>query len=339
MEMNSPTDLVNIQVCDPGQIKTIISSVSPHITDLFTLPNSGILCRHLLTVFHRYISTSFCAGIRPLCLRSLLGQYFGSMLFFRRFGYVLPRYLINLCCWFMLGFGSAAFHGTQTTWGEFVDEVFMVLSIASTSYCLHDIHPLTTGRRGMFFYGIFTAFVTSFSLVYMHVMYHPFFALCFLTTSLIVIALIETLPIVANSRPIKAYAEHSKEEIIPEPEVKGLVLKRYPFYFTLRLGVGTALAGYAIWHIDQACVRQKWEPPSHLIYELNLYLWAHSVWHVLTAVGIFFLIQATILARVKTARSGLIRRPGTGSFIPISPENKLALMVSLGTTVATKKLA
>ena len=52
---------------------------------------------------------------------------------------VVWRYKLCAFCWIMLGFGSAAFHAFQTLWAEMWDEIGMLFSILSLSYCLIDL--------------------------------------------------------------------------------------------------------------------------------------------------------------------------------------------------------
>lgn len=239
------------------------------------------------------------------------------------------RYSFTLLSWVFLGFGSAAFHATQTTWGEFWDEFGMVIAIASTAFALFDVHPLTTGRRGALFYGIFSLSILFFSLAYLHLMYHPFFAVCFITSVLVVILLVATMPVLVNKGAVKAYVEETPGNVNMLNRGAVGFSVRVPLLQAIRLSVALALSGYGIWHIDQACVHGKWAVAPDGLYEYHWWMWSHPLWHLLTAAGQFFLLHSVIQCRVDTARSGLKRRPETGSFIVRTNSVKEALLVSL----------
>lgn len=165
----------------------------------------------------------------------------------------MRRYYICLASWFFLGFGSAAFHATQTGWGELLDEVGMVMSIATTCIALYDVHPLTAGKRGMVFYTSFMLFTLGSSLAYINLMYHPFFAVCFITSVLVVVLLIATLPVLAHRCSRKLYAEDQERDPISLPTEILSLLARFPLRASLRLSVVLTLMGYLIWHVDQRC--------------------------------------------------------------------------------------
>jgi hypothetical protein len=251
---------------------------------------------------------------------------------------ILIRYRFCFLSWFLLGFGSASFHATQTLWGEIFDEVAMVVAIAATCLALSDIHPLTAGRRGILFYSGFLFFVCSSSLAYVYLQYHAFFSISFLITATVVILLLSTLPVLANRGPNKVYIRDStisSEETNPDWRSSLFAL---PLRTTLRLAVALSLIAYGLWHFDQACVHSRWETPSDSIYELYWWHWCHPLWHLLTAAGLFFVLSSVIQARIQTVQSGLKRRPGTGSFITSTKSVREALLVSLGVPITHKSL-
>jgi hypothetical protein len=243
---------------------------------------------------------------------------------------LLLRYQVCISSWFFLGFGSAAFHATQSGWGEILDEVGMVVAIGTSCLALQDVHPLTAGRRGAWFYTLFMLFVIGSSLTYINFMSHPLFAICFITSVLVVLLVIASLPVLANRGASKLYIEEPQTQ----PDCLFRDTKSFWGRFTLReslrMSVTLALCGYGIWHIDQACVYGEWPSPENTAYELCWYYWSHPLWHLLTAGGMFFLLHSIILARIETARSGLKRRLGTGSFITSEKSVGKALLISLG---------
>ena len=248
---------------------------------------------------------------------------------------LIHRYYICFVSWCILGFGSATFHATQTLWGEVFDEVGMVISIAAACLTLYGVHPLTVGRRGAHFYSVFILFITGSSIAYINLQYHPFFAICFMASVTVVILLVSTLPVLAD----KLYLTNPDDSWKQTNSKLDPPFLRIPLRASLRLSVALALSGYASWHVDQACVHGEWPAPSEDAYELYWWYWSHPLWHVLTAGGMFFLMYAVIQARIETVRSGLKRRPGTGSFLTTTKSVREALLISMGLPIKIRKLS
>ena len=228
--------------------------------------------------------------------------------------------------WFILGLGSAAFHAFQTVWAELWDELGMLLAILAISFCLFDLHPLTTGKRAIRFYGFLVLTVIGATLLYTQIMYHPFFAMTFLLAALVPAFLLLTLPMNLNSGRVKYYHESAKGSPQKEFSDKDLILKKCaslsPFG-SLSMnrsaisGILISVVGYSVWHVDQLCVHQKWGASVPWVYELDWYHWAHPFWHLSTAVASLFFFDAMLKVRVEAHLSPLTRRPLTGSFIPM----------------------
>lgn len=242
------------------------------------------------------------------------------------------RYSIAFTCWFLLGIGSALFHATQTGWGEFLDEIGMVASVTASCFTLQNVHPLTTSRRGSSFYIVFSAFVLLTSIVYAQLMYHPFFTASFFVTSGIQYLLLATLPVSANRGKKKLY----REVPLSDATIQGIP----PSFATSasrslassgRLSFILSVVALAIWHVDQLCVHEAWPIPSGT-YEIYWYYWTHPLWHVLTAMSLYFFLETLVNARVETNLSRLARKTGTGSFITVSRCMKRTILHSLGLT-------
>lgn len=239
---------------------------------------------------------------------------------------LVRRFHFSALAWFILGLGSAAFHAFQTLWAELWDEIGMLLAILSLSYCLFDLHPLTTSHRANWFYGSLVLFMVATLIVYVQIMYHPFFALCFIVSALVPALIAATMPMRINKGVgVKLYQE--------EPGSTTRSLKAYRKLLTERAnalslfggigvdtlvkgGILTALLAYAIWHVDQHCVAQGWTHDSTFAYEYTWYYWSHPLWHCLTAVAVVCFFDAMLKIRLESFISPLMRRIGTGSFIP-----------------------
>ena len=249
------------------------------------------------------------------------------------------RFMLCATSWFALGLGSAAFHALQTVWAELWDEIGMLVATLSISFCLFDLHPLTTSRKANWFYGSLILLTVSTILVYVQIMYHPFFATCFMISALIPLFISLTLPINLNMGPVKLYHEkHIREtraaisarenasKTIDSMSVFGSMKRNT----SLLLGIGISIVGYGIWHIDQKCVRDDWKPSEHGMYELDWFYWCHPLWHVCTALGSLFFFDAMSKVRVESYHSSLLRRDGTGSFISVfSVASSLKLLLGI----------
>jgi hypothetical protein len=238
---------------------------------------------------------------------------------------VIWRYRLCAISWQILGFGSAAFHANQTVPTELWDELGMFMVSFTTSFGLFDLHPLTTSRRANWFYGALTLFVITTILIYVNIMYHPFFALMFMISVLIPITIGATLPMNINRGRVKLYKEKNEVDLKAINSNRDVALEVAstisPTGAThsakdLRYGVLIAFLGYAIWHIDQRCVSEGWTPTNLNSYELDWYYWCHPAWHTLTAFGAALTCEAMLKIRVESFLSPLLRRDGTGSFVP-----------------------
>jgi hypothetical protein len=236
------------------------------------------------------------------------------------------RYKVSAACWFILGLGSAAFHAFQTLWAEMWDEVGMIISVLSLSFCMFDLHPLTTSRRGNWFYGALTLSVLAALLIYIQIMYHPFFAATFLVAAFTALLISWTMPINMNKLPIKIYEESGRGPSRAAKAARDIALKTshsLSLFSSLNMNTGVltgvliSILGYAIWHIDQKCVTEGWKPSTTYPYEYDLFYWAHPVWHLCTAIGSLFFFDAMLKVRVEMYMSPLVRRPLTGSFVPM----------------------
>ena len=168
-----------------------------------------------------------------------------------------------------MGFGSAAFHCTQTWTGELLDELGMYVASLLTCFTLRDVHPLTTGRKGALLYSLVSIFGLTIWWIYMEIMHHPFFSVCFIISVFLTVYLLATLPV-----------KHSRSTS------------------SLVCGVALSLMGYGIWVFDQVCVQGMWEHESEYPYELVWYYWSHPAWHVLTALGVHFLLESIIFGLI-----------------------------------------
>jgi cytochrome b subunit of formate dehydrogenase len=86
----------------------------------------------------------------------------------------------------------------------------MLLVSFTVSFGLFDLHPLTTSRKANWFYGALTLFVITTVLVYVQLMYHPFFAVMFAISAIIPFAIAVTLPMNMNRGDVKYYKEIEK---------------------------------------------------------------------------------------------------------------------------------
>ncbi len=201
-----------------------------------------------------------------------------------RFGRSIPecftsttvwRYKLCAACWFILGLGSAAFHSFQTIWAEMWDEIGMLVAILSLSFCLFDLHPLTTSKRASWFYGILILSVFAALLVYIQIMHHPFFVATFLLAAHVPLLLAMTMPINMNRVCVKLFkeklrgptrasraAEDSAKKISRSLSLFGSLSSNRGVF----IGILLSVIGYAIWHIDQKCVSDNWKPIYSLPY-------------------------------------------------------------------------
>ena len=245
------------------------------------------------------------------------------------------RYWFSGIAWFCLGFGSASFHATQTSWGELLDELGMILASTSSCFALHDVHPLTTSRRGASFYLFFTIFTIVSSVAYAQAMYHPLFSLSFLVSIVTQVLLVASVPASVNEGPNKLYLEDKNlepQDVAADAASVGSSLYPLSVRKSIRYAGFLALSGWGVWHVDQMCVHNNWPQPSEHPYELYWYYWMHPMWHILTAAALVFFLHSIIKARIDTVRSSLMRRSTTGSFVPKTSIQE-AVLVSLGIPV------
>jgi len=236
---------------------------------------------------------------------------------------VVWRYRLSAVAWIFLGLGSAAFHAYQTIPTELWDELGMLLVSFTISFGLFDLHPLTTSRKANWFYGALTLFVITTILIYVQIMYHPFFALMFAISAIVPLAITLTLPMKLNNGQVKYYKE---AETSPKSasgrkmylakanqlSITGMINMTADVYYAAI----SIVAGYVIWNIDQKCVREDWRPHDVSLYEFDWYYWCHPAWHTLTAIGAMFICDAMLKVRIESFLSPLLRKDGTGSFIP-----------------------
>jgi hypothetical protein len=268
-------------------------------------------------------SLAYCVpGIMLIWLTERCGREFPAI--FNR-GVVWRQRLCGIC-WILLGLGSAAFHATQTVWAELWDEIAMFASVLSVNFCLFDMHPLTTSRRAVWFYGALLLFTALTVGVYVQIQFHPFFAACFMVSALVPLALSATLPIDINGGKVKLYEEKplrvtratDAARLSALATIAGISILG-PMERTRSIWVGAivSVVGYTIWHIDQRCVKDHWPTLHPELYELDWYYWAHPMWHVCTSVAVVFFLDAICKLRLESFFSPLARRLETGSFISI----------------------
>lgn len=290
---------VFIKFCEPAYHYT------PHIAEFWNTLSSLAYC---VAAIHFIRQVSIHQKTIPECFPT----------------HLVWRFRLSALAWFVLGLGSAAFHAFQTLWAELWDEIGMLVAVLSISYCLFDLHPLTTSHRANWFYGSLLLFTISTLLVYLHIMYHPFFAMCFIVSALVPALITITLPLrLNNGYGPKLYKEDKKigkaiaacKSLVVE---KGYALSPFGKLSVDKLfGLGTltALVGYAIWHVDQRCVSEGWIHDKSHAYESYWYYWSHPMWHVLTALAVVLFCDAMLKIRLEAYISPLVRREGTGSFI------------------------
>lgn len=289
-----------IKFCEPAHQRT------PYIAELWNTLSSFAYC---VSAIHFLYQVNAYQEAVPECFPS----------------HLVWRFRLSAFAWFVLGLGSAAFHAYQTLWAELWDEIGMLIAILSVSYCLFDLHPLTTSHRANWFYGSLVLFMATTLLIYVQIMYHPFFALCFMVSALIPALITVTLPMRINTGNVKLYQEtgesvnHSIKEYKALFRKKGYALSTFGDMSVdklFKLGIGFALLGYVIWHIDQRCVADGWGHDPRHAYETYWYYWTHPLWHTFTALGTMFFFDALLKIRIESYVSPLVRRTGTGSFIP-----------------------
>lgn len=207
----------------------------------------------------------------------------------------VDRLYFNLVSWIILAIGSASFHATQSLWGELLDEIGMMMASYSTCLLLNDMHNLTSGYKACIFYAIYMVLLIAVTGLYIYIENHVFFSTCFiLSISVSVVLLCSRF---RNEGPIS----YPFEWAVSESAMAGLVLHRLdylPVSIANLLGCTTLILGMAIWLIDQECVRQDWSPPNSYVYEMQWHYWSHSIWHLMSACGVFFFMQAIARARI-----------------------------------------
>jgi hypothetical protein len=232
--------------------------------------------------------------------------------------------LIVFVAWTCLGFGSALFHASQTFWGEVLDEVGMILVSTSICYALKDIHPLTTSERGKRFYCLYTLLTTFSMTVYVANGNHLFFSICYILNVLTSVIILLTLPIhdddVSIYRRIRSKSSGMKNFKLQSKSAS-------------RAAVLSALLGYAIWHIDQRCVREGWIT-DHDLYEMYYYQWSHPAWHCLTAFAGYCVYRGIIYGRLATVNGGFVRKEKSGSFLMVEESVTRAMFISIGSPLS-----
>lgn len=290
-----------IQFCEPTY------SRSNHIAELWNTLSSFAYC---LPAVYFWILTNRYKAALPDCFPA----------------HIVRRYKLCALAWFVLGLGSAAFHALQTIWAELWDEIGMLVSILGLSVCLFDLHPWTTSKRANWFYGSLGLSVFVALMVYIQIMYHPFFAATFIVSALVPAGLLITLPLNVNRGAIKLYQETVRRssragdaalESVTQTSNSLSPFGSLNMNKATLIGIAFALAGYAIWHVDQLCVAESWKPSAHGWYELDWFYWTHPFWHVATACSSLFFFDAMLKVRVETFKSPLLRKALTGSFVPI----------------------
>ena len=287
-----------IQFCEPTYIR------SQFIAELWNTLSSFMYC--VTAIYFWFLINRFKHSL-PECFPD----------------HVVTRYRLCAFSWFMLGFGSAAFHAFQTIWAELWDEIGMMVAIVSISYSLVDLHPLTTSKRASWFYASLFTFVSTSAIIYIKIMHHPFFAASFMIAAIVPTILLITLPINLNksakvfleveqraSRSVTMARDEMHKQMNSMSAFGGLTMNRSTW-----IGISLALLGYAIWHIDQKCVHENWSPADTNFYELDWFYWTHPFWHVSTAISTLFFFDSMLKVRVEYFVSPLLRRDLTGSFI------------------------
>jgi dihydroceramidase len=208
---------------------------------------------------------------------------------------------------FVLGFGSALLHATQTLWGELIDEISMLCAMLSLVWCQKSIHPLTSGSRRYLFMTVCTIASVVATAVYIKILYHNFFASVFFCISAISVFVFLSAPIYTESEEFIAMSPtKSKQGQSPAYGIQ-------KYLMVAMVSMGTA---FASWLVDQACVRQDWPPhdPTNGRYEFSWYYWCHPLWHIGSGIAAWYMLQSLIKTRVETALA-CFARTRSGQFI------------------------
>ena len=236
-------------------------------------------------------------------LSSMVYCLTGIMLLYQhhRYNRHFPRYFDAIttwvyrafsCLWIALAFGSASFHAHQTLLSEFWDEGSMLFVTSFTSVCLVNLHPLTTGRRGIWFYGFYSLFVIVSTFMYVWIQNHTFFVLIFAISVVITLLLIFTQP--AQQDMADLCEKYSPTDLSSQVSLTGHWTPRQDVTLTTFLGLIATL----LWIVDQQCVAHSWKPRNLYFYEFDWYYWCHPLWHILTGVGAIFACEALLKSRI-----------------------------------------
>ena len=167
----------------------------------------------------------------------------------------------------------------------------MILVSTNMCYALKGDHPLTQGIGGSVFYFLYLACTLVAMLLYLLSGSHTIFSVCYILNTLVCVTILVSI------------SSRSRRESM-EPYVKGEVQAK-PSTATY-VGIISLLLGYAIWHVDQHCVRNRWSLDADT-YELEFINWSHSLWHLLTAYGGYELFRAIVIN--KQGRMTSLKKP------------------------------
>jgi hypothetical protein len=169
----------------------------------------------------------------------------------------------------------------------------MIAGAASTCFAFRDLHPLTTGRLGVWFFGVFALYMISSFVTYVQSQKHEIFAATFLISTLVPLSLAFA---VASSYSAKlGPVKNSGRKDLTRELVTGCL---------------SSLFGYMIWYVDQRCVNEEWDQAFHSAYELRWYNWCHPLWHIFTAIGVESFSGFLLTARLMKNQHWKFHSPG-----------------------------
>jgi len=209
------------------------------------------------------------------------------------------RYVILGWSIILIGIGSALLHATQTWWGELADEFAMLVGALTFLFCMKDLHPLTSGSRRYWFYGLAVAASALVTAVYLMIFVHGLFATLFAAIVGVCISIFATSPLHNALAAAKCRVRSGKRRT---ESAHG------PSFV---IGTICSAIGFAAWMVDQSCVRLSWRGT-----ELGWVYLLHSVWHVMTAIAAWVYCLLILRVRLEVIHTDTFARTKSGSFVP-----------------------
>jgi Ceramidase len=266
--------MVAIQFCEP------VYQYSPHIAEFWNTVSSLAFC---------LVGCLYLRELSALIKQTPAAFANGSALRFKVLGWSVIA----------VGVGSALLHGTQTWWGELIDEFSMLVAGLTFLFCQEDLHPLTSGSKRFWFYGVTVSASAIVTAVYLLIFVHGLFATLFAAIIGVSIAIFATSPVHNALAAAKFRLRVGKR----------LAASVYGPRFVL----GTALSGAAFvaWLVDQSCVRLAWGGTA-----LGWVYVFHSLWHICTALAAWTYLSLIIKVRADVISADPFARSRSGSFVP-----------------------